>query len=166
MAYEQDLESFAIGIGPKAPVRLRLDRANRHGLIAGATGTGKTITLQTMAESFSRAGVPVFVTDVKGDLSGIAAPGAAKPKLMERFQRMAEDDAQLSSRRLSRHALSRGFCFPSHHRIASRHQTTTTTKQHDEVDIRMMTDSPGAADDTNARPNRGHRTIEDGSGRR
>jgi DNA helicase HerA-like ATPase len=88
MAYEQDLESFAIGIGPKAPVRLRLDRANRHGLIAGATGTGKTITLQTMAESFSRAGVPVFVTDVKGDLSGIAAPGAAKPKLMERFQRM------------------------------------------------------------------------------
>jgi len=88
MGYEQDAESFAIGIGSKASVRLRLDRANRHGLIAGATGTGKTITLQTMAESFSRAGVPVFVTDVKGDLSGIAAPGEAKPKLMDRFQRM------------------------------------------------------------------------------
>lgn len=88
MGYEQDAESFAIGVGSKAAVRLRLDRANRHGLIAGATGTGKTITLQTMAESFSRAGVPVFVTDVKGDLSGIAAPGEAKPKLMDRFQRM------------------------------------------------------------------------------
>jgi DNA helicase HerA-like ATPase len=88
MGYEQDAESFAIGVGSKAAVRLRLDRANRHGLIAGATGTGKTITLQMMAESFSRAGVPVFVTDVKGDLSGIAAPGEAKPRLMERFQRM------------------------------------------------------------------------------
>ncbi len=88
MGYEQDAESFAIGLGSKAAVRLRLDRANRHGLIAGATGTGKTITLQMMAESFSRAGVPVFVTDVKGDLSGIAAPGEAKPRLMERFQRM------------------------------------------------------------------------------
>lgn len=88
MGYEQDAESFAIGVGSKTAVRLRLDRANRHGLIAGATGTGKTITLQMMAESFSRAGVPVFVTDVKGDLSGIAAPGEAKPRLMERFQRM------------------------------------------------------------------------------
>ena len=88
MGYEPDAESFAIGVGSKGAVRLRLDRANRHGLIAGATGTGKTITLQTMAESFSRAGVPVFVTDVKGDLSGIAAPGEAKPKLMDRFQRM------------------------------------------------------------------------------
>jgi DNA helicase HerA-like ATPase len=64
-----------IGLGGGALQQLRLDRANRHGLIAGATGTGKTITLQTLAEGFSRAGVPVFAADVKGDLSGIAMPG-------------------------------------------------------------------------------------------
>jgi DNA helicase HerA-like ATPase len=55
---------------------LSLSRANRHGLIAGATGTGKTVTLQGIAESFSAAGVPVFVADVKGDLSGVAMPGS------------------------------------------------------------------------------------------
>jgi uncharacterized protein len=55
---------------------LRLGRANRHGLIAGATGTGKTVTLQTIAEQFSAAGVPVFLADVKGDLSGIAMAGS------------------------------------------------------------------------------------------
>jgi DNA helicase HerA-like ATPase len=59
--------------------------ANRHGLIAGATGTGKTVTLQVLAEGFSRLGVPVFMADVKGDLSGIAAPGAATPKVKERL---------------------------------------------------------------------------------
>jgi len=53
--------------------------ANRHGLITGATGTGKTVTLQVMAERFSRIGVPVFMADVKGDLSGISQPGAATP---------------------------------------------------------------------------------------
>jgi len=53
--------------------------ANRHGLIAGATGTGKTVTLQTLAQGFSRIGVPVFMADVKGDLSGLAlAKGAAR----------------------------------------------------------------------------------------
>ena len=55
---------------------LLLSRANRHGLIAGATGTGKTVTLQTMAEQFSAAGVPVFLSDVKGDLSGICMAGS------------------------------------------------------------------------------------------
>ena len=55
---------------------LRLDRANRHGLIAGATGTGKTVTLQSLAEQFSARGVPVFLADVKGDLSGICLPGS------------------------------------------------------------------------------------------
>ncbi|HEY2925287.1 helicase HerA-like domain-containing protein, partial [Piscinibacter sp.] len=55
--------------------------ANRHGLITGATGTGKTITLQTMAENFSRIGVPVFMADVKGDLTGISQPGKASDKL-------------------------------------------------------------------------------------
>ncbi len=60
---------------------LRPDKANRHGLITGATGTGKTITLQTMAEGFSRIGVPVFMADVKGDLTGISQAGTSTPKL-------------------------------------------------------------------------------------
>ena len=60
--------------------------ANRHGLITGATGTGKTVTLQTLAEQFSRIGVPVFLADVKGDLSGIAKPGGGNPKVLERFK--------------------------------------------------------------------------------
>src|SRR5436853_5748580 len=58
-----------------ATVKLPLRMVNRHGLIAGATGTGKTKTLQGIAEQLSSAGVPVFVADVKGDLSGVAAPG-------------------------------------------------------------------------------------------
>ena len=57
---------------------------NRHGLIAGATGTGKTVSLQILAEGFSRIGVPVFMADVKGDLAGMAMPGGGKPKLEER----------------------------------------------------------------------------------
>ena len=64
--------------------QIRLNRANRHGLIAGATGTGKTVTLQILAEGFSQAGVPVFAADVKGDLSGISQAGKNKPKLIER----------------------------------------------------------------------------------
>lgn len=59
--------------------------AARHGLIAGATGTGKTVTLQTLAEEFSQAGVPVFLVDVKGDLSGIAKPGVPAPRIQERL---------------------------------------------------------------------------------
>src|SRR3954470_10236903 len=70
------------------PQSIRLDRANRHGLITGATGTGKTITLQGLAEGFSAAGVPVFAADVKGDLSGIAMPGAPNDKLLARAQSM------------------------------------------------------------------------------
>jgi DNA helicase HerA-like ATPase len=62
--------------------------ANRHGLIAGATGTGKTVTLQVIAEQFSRLGVPVFLADVKGDLSGISQPGSAKPKIQERVKKL------------------------------------------------------------------------------
>ena len=62
--------------------------ANRHGLIAGATGTGKTITLRTLAENFSAIGVPVFLADVKGDLAGLAKPGANSPKVKERAAQM------------------------------------------------------------------------------
>ena len=60
---------------------LRPDKANRHGLITGATGTGKTITLQTLAEGFSKLGVPVFMADVKGDLTGISQQGSIGGKL-------------------------------------------------------------------------------------
>jgi DNA helicase HerA-like ATPase len=64
---------------------LRLDYANRHGLVAGATGTGKTVTLQILAEGFSAQGVPVFMADVKGDLSGLSKPGSADFKLHQPF---------------------------------------------------------------------------------
>ena len=72
------------------PQTMRLDMANRHGLIAGATGTGKTVTLQIMAEAFSAAGVPVFLSDVKGDLSGLAAAGHADFKLHDAFMNRAQ----------------------------------------------------------------------------
>lgn len=62
--------------------------ANRHGLVAGATGTGKTVTLQVLAEQFSRIGVPVVLADVKGDLSGMSQPGAESPKIAERVQQL------------------------------------------------------------------------------
>ena len=58
---------------------------NRHGLIAGATGTGKTVTLQVIAEQLSAIGVPIFMADVKGDLAGLSQPGASSPKLVERL---------------------------------------------------------------------------------
>jgi uncharacterized protein len=69
---------------PGAQVRLPLSMLNRHGLIAGATGTGKTKTLQVIAEQLSAAGVPVVLADVKGDLSGLAAPGAASERVADR----------------------------------------------------------------------------------
>ncbi|HVI87508.1 MAG TPA: helicase HerA-like domain-containing protein, partial [Dongiaceae bacterium] len=71
--------------------RLPLPLGNRHGLIAGATGTGKTVTLKVLAEGFSKAGVPVFVADVKGDIAGLAQPGAANPKLAERVSQLGLD---------------------------------------------------------------------------
>jgi len=73
-----------IGILPKM--------ANRHGLIAGATGTGKTVTLRVMAERFSDIGVPVFMADVKGDLSGLPFPGGENPKVAERVQKLGLSD--------------------------------------------------------------------------
>jgi hypothetical protein len=86
-----DTNSILIGAGPGAAQRLVLSRANRHGLIAGATGTGKTVTLQGLAEGFSAVGVPVFVADVKGDLAGIAMPGSATAKMHDALtQRAAE----------------------------------------------------------------------------
>src|SRR3954469_11217182 len=71
--------------------------ANRHGLVAGATGTGKTVTLQVMAEAFSRIGVPVFAADVKGDLSGVSQPGTDNPKLRDRVQKLTLGNFSFSS---------------------------------------------------------------------
>lgn len=68
------------------PETLLLKLANRHGLVTGATGTGKTVTLQVLAEGFAREGVPVFAADIKGDLSGIAAPGDSKPPFVKRAE--------------------------------------------------------------------------------
>ena len=76
------MSELLVGKRPDGDVTLRLDRANRHGVIAGATGTGKTVTLQTLAEGFSNAGVPVFAADIKGDLSGLAMPGQPSEKLI------------------------------------------------------------------------------------
>jgi len=67
-------------------------QSNRHGLIAGATGTGKTITLQILAEGFSKAGVPVFAADIKGDLSGLALAGSSHPKITERLNKIPLGD--------------------------------------------------------------------------
>src|SRR5687768_15072419 len=85
--------SIFIGSGPggEHPQALELKRANRHGLIAGATGTGKTVTLQGIIEGLSIAGVPTFVADVKGDIAGIAMPGAATAKPHEAFAARAKE---------------------------------------------------------------------------
>jgi len=72
--------------GEAGPITLLPALANRHGCITGATGTGKTVTLQVLAEQFSRIGTPVFMADVKGDLTGIALPGTPTPKLLQRLQ--------------------------------------------------------------------------------
>ena len=73
------------GEGYGVPQNMLLGLANRHGLIAGATGTGKTVTLQILAEGFSAAGVPVVMSDIKGDLSGIAKAGSPDHKLHQPF---------------------------------------------------------------------------------
>lgn len=78
--------ALLIGAANGTHVSLLGSTANRHGLIAGATGTGKTVTLQILAEGFSRLGVPVFAADVKGDLSGLAEAGSAHPKIDERVE--------------------------------------------------------------------------------
>lgn len=90
-AYQFGVPSIELGVlsvdgepVPDARIRIPLTMLNRHGLIAGATGTGKTISLQVLAERISEAGVPVFVTDVKGDLNGMASPGVSSEKLLAR----------------------------------------------------------------------------------
>ncbi len=77
---------------------IRPDMINRHGMIAGATGTGKTVTLQTMAETFSAMGVPVFMSDIKGDLSGISRAGKPKGKVAERIESLGLKDLGYKNR--------------------------------------------------------------------
>ena len=85
------MDDIFLGLGGDGSRQvLRLDRANRHGLIAGATGTGKTVTLQGLAESFSARGVPVFLADVKGDLSGISMAGSPQFKHADKLEARAE----------------------------------------------------------------------------
>lgn len=93
MARDSDSAIF-VGAGENGtePQSLTLRRANRHGLIAGATGTGKTVTLQNLAEAFSRAGTPVFLADVKGDLSGLSQPGEPKDFLAKRAETIGLED--------------------------------------------------------------------------
>lgn len=75
---------------PKARIRIPVAMMSRHGLVAGATGTGKTKTLQLMAEQLSAMGVPVFAADIKGDLSGLASPGAAAEKVQARADEVGQ----------------------------------------------------------------------------
>ncbi|MCA1779045.1 MAG: DUF853 domain-containing protein, partial [Xanthomonadaceae bacterium] len=84
-------DAIVLGKGEQI-VRLALRYANRHGLVAGATGTGKTVTLLVLAEGFSRMGVPVFMADAKGDVSGLAAAGTPHPKIDDRIQRIGIED--------------------------------------------------------------------------
>ena len=76
-----------MGTGEK-PVNLLLKQANRHGLIAGASGTGKTVTLKVLAEGFSKAGVPVFMVDVKGDITGMCEPGKNSEDMQKRIENL------------------------------------------------------------------------------
>lgn len=86
-----DAAGILLGKG-ESNVYLNPRFANRHGLIAGATGTGKTVSLQLLAESFSRMGVPVFLADIKGDLTGISQPGKPNPKVEERLKTLGITD--------------------------------------------------------------------------
>ena len=89
------LEGLAIAKGNQVRSLLP-SMANRHGLIAGATGTGKTVTLRVIAEKFCGIGVPVFMADVKGDLSGVCRPGEQNPKIVERVKQLALDGFQFA----------------------------------------------------------------------
>lgn len=88
------MKTVLIGGTGSGQLLMNAAMANRHGVISGATGTGKTITLQILAEGFSRLGVPVFLADIKGDLSGIAAAGQANDKIAERVAEIKIEDFQ------------------------------------------------------------------------
>src|ERR1700720_1259849 len=105
-------DPLPIARNSKVELQLLPVLANRHGLITGATGTGKTVTLQVMAERFSEIGVPVFMADVKGDLSGITQPGASSPKLLERLKMLgvAKRSSRSSTRKVGPNPWSAPTC--------------------------------------------------------
>src|SRR5437868_6634935 len=90
-------EPILIAKAAREPLSLDPAFANRHGLIAGATGTGKTVTLQRLAEGFSRIGVPVFMADVKGDLAGISQRGEPTGKVKQRIDQLKLADFQFEA---------------------------------------------------------------------
>jgi DNA helicase HerA-like ATPase len=101
--YDSDAPAVVLGsvvidgvADPTALVRIPLSMFNRHGLVAGATGTGKTKTLQLVAEQLSAAGVPVFMPDIKGDLTGLMVPGEVNPKITERAADTGDDWAPVA----------------------------------------------------------------------
>ncbi len=93
--YTQE-NGFYIAHGPNGPISILGNMANRHGLIAGATGTGKTVTLQVIAESFCKAGVPCFMADMKGDLSGVSQPGKLSSFIEKRLPEFGIDPDNLT----------------------------------------------------------------------
>ena len=88
------MQEILIGANSKTQIIMDAAMGNRHGMISGATGTGKTVTLQVLAEGYSRLGVPVFMADIKGDLSGIAKAGQTDEKITERVQKIRIDNFQ------------------------------------------------------------------------
>ena len=93
--YTQE-NGFYIAHGPNGPISILGNMANRHGLIAGATGTGKTVTLQVIAESFCKAGVPRFMADMKGDLSGVSQPGKMSGFIEKRLPEFGIDPSSIT----------------------------------------------------------------------
>jgi DNA helicase HerA-like ATPase len=91
-----DPSRIRVAVGDE-PIELLSRYGNRHGLIAGATGTGKTVSLQILAEAFSARGVPVFLADVKGDLAGLSQPGRTSEKFERRLKMLGIDDWQPSA---------------------------------------------------------------------
>src|SRR5580765_4102306 len=85
------MDNILVGKGDQ-PVRLLAKYANRHGLVAGATGTGKTISLLVLAEGLSRLGVPVFMADGKGDVAGLSQPGVLNEKIQQRVAQIGIPD--------------------------------------------------------------------------
>ena len=92
-----ETKPLLIGGNGNKTVLMNASMANRHGLVAGATGTGKTVTLQILAENFSSIGVPVFLADIKGDVSGLGKPATPHPKIDERVNIIGINDYQLAA---------------------------------------------------------------------
>ena len=90
-----------VGKNKETEAYILLNKANRHGLITGATGTGKTVTLKVLAESFSSAGVPVFMVDVKGDLAGMCLPGENNENIAKRLNKLNIEGITISSKNYS-----------------------------------------------------------------